>query len=369
MWYDCRWRHKELQSVRLVSEFLNLSNIYHFVQTVDHAHTGSLLVTKTIKLQVMLKKYKDYICTNYTPKMSGKAFTTIPQLKPNFLLSSLSCWLTESAGLGAFVGPACLVFIVNAVLLVRLHLLLARGIIDQHPSTENTENPEEERLETDEPGVLEEAPDPCERPNAEKSAITLYLVATWVVMSLIYLNFILAYFLLNSRTSKFRWAFLSYIYALANIALGASIFGFHCVARPEVRKAWRVTWKVLRAWKINCGPCRTLWITRRKNEDTTQINGRILVNGEDVTHRIESDRQSNITLPSSAALTNDVFVNGRPLSTARVSLLDEADFPPEGSPLAGAVDNQVKVKKYLLYRLKRRGIFVQYFVINYLFFA
>ncbi len=239
--------------------------------------------------------------------------------------------------MGAFVGPACLLFIINAVLLVRLHLLLARGITDRRPSEENTE---EERLQTDVLDVVEEAPDPNEQQSAEKSAITLQLVATWVVMSLIYLNFILAYFLVNSRTSKVRWIFLSYVYALANIVLGGAIFGFHCVARPEVREAWRLTWKQIRALKITC---RITWPWKRKRRNHFVVNGRILVNGEDVTHRIESDRQSNITLPSSAALTNDVFVNGRPMSTARLSLLDEADFPEEEAPHAGAADNEVKM--------------------------
>lgn len=242
--------------------------------------------------------------------------------------------------MGAFVGPACLLFLINAVLLVRLHLILARGVVDQRQSEENTE---EERLQADEPGVLEEVPDPSESQNAEKSAITLSLVATWVVMSLIYLNFILAYFLVNSRTSKVRWISLSYVYALANIALGVAIFGFHCVVRQEVREFWKLKWKQIRAAEFTFAPYR-MWKARIRKQDTTLLNGRvILFNGQDVTHRIESDRQSNITLPSSAALTNDVFVNGRPMSTARLSLLDEADFPADETPHAEAMDNEVKM--------------------------
>lgn len=222
---------------------------------------------------------------------------------------------------------------------MRLHLLLARGIIDRRPSEENTE---EERLQADEPGVLEEVPDPDERQNAEKSTITLSLVATWVVMSLIYLNFILAYFLVKSRISKLRWISLSYVYALANIALGVAIFGFHCVARSEVRESWKLRWKQIRAAKFTFAPYR-MWKASIRKQDTTRLNGRvILLNGQDITHRMDSDRQSNITLPSSAALTNDVFVNGRPMSTARLSLLDEADFPPDESPHAEAVDNEVQ---------------------------
>ena len=224
---------------------------------------------------------------------------------------------------------------------MRLHLVLARGNTDSSASEENTE---EERLQADEPGVLEEISNPAEEQNTEKSSITLNLVATWVVMSLIYLNFILAYFLINSRSSKLRWIFLSYVYALANIALGISMFGFHCVARPEVRKAWKSTWKQLRAMNFSCGyPCRTLRTLIWPKRQTSQINGCILVNGQDVTNRIESDRQSNITLPSSAALTNDVFVNGRPMSSARLSLLDEVDFPPEENPPAGPQDNEVRL--------------------------
>ena len=252
--------------------------------------------------------------------------------------STRSCWLTESAGLGAFVGPACLLFIVNAVLLVRLHLLLARGTTNI-PS--NEEDTEEEQLQTDQPGAVEETPETNEEQNAEKSAMTLHLVATWVVMSLIYLNFILAYFLVNSRSSKVRWILLSYVYALANIALGVAIFSFHCLGRPAVREAWRLTWKQIRAVKITCS-CVTL-PCRGKNVETYYVNGRILVNGEDVPHRIESDRQSNITLPSSAALTNDVFINGRPMSSARLSLLDEVDFPEEETPPAGGAENEVKI--------------------------
>ena len=255
--------------------------------------------------------------------------------------------MTESAGLGAFVGPACLLFIVNAVLLVRLHLLLARGIANLPSSEEDTE---EERLQTEQPILtVEESPDANEDQSMEKSAITLNLVATWVVMSLIYLNFILAYFLVNSRTSKLRWISLSYVYALANIALGGAIFGFHCVARPAVREAWRLAWKQIRAVKVTCS-CVTLPCARRKRQETYLVNGRILLNGEEITHRLESDRQSNITLPSSAALTNDVFINGRPMSTARLSLLDEVDYPAEETPHAGAAENEVKTANSLYLR-------------------
>ena len=291
LWHDCCWRYKELQNCGLVSfKLLNQHFLYYFNN-----------LTKCI----------------------------FP-----------SCWLTESAGLGAFVGPACLLFLINAVLLVRLHLILARGVVDQRQSEESTE---EERLQADEPGVLEEVPDPSESQNAEKSAITLSLVATWVVMSLIYLNFILAYFLVNSRTSKVRWISLSYVYALANVALAVAIFGFHCVVRQEVREFWKLKWKQIRAAKFTFAPYR-MWKARIRKQDTTLLNGRvILLNGQDVTHRIESDRQSNITLPSSAALTNDVFVNGRPMSTARLSLLDEADFPADEIPHAEAMDNEVKM--------------------------
>lgn len=223
---------------------------------------------------------------------------------------------------------------------MRLHLLQARGITNQHPCDNNTE---EQQLQSDEPGVLEEIPQPSGDQNPEKSTTTLYLVATWVAMSLIYLNFILAYFLVSSRTSKVRWILLSYVYALVNIALGAAIFCFHCVARPEVRKAWECTWKQVRMVKVNCLRCRILSSCRKENR--TQMNGRITVNRGDNAHRGESDRQSNITLPSSAALTNDVFVNGRPMSTARLSLLDEADFPHEESPRAGAAENEVKASE------------------------
>lgn len=263
--------------------------------------------------------------------------------------TSKYCWLTESAGLGAFVGPACLLFIVNCVLLVRLHLLLARGSIEPRPSGENSE---EERLQGDEPGVLEEAPEPGSQLAAEKSAITLYLVATCVVMSLIYVNFIVAYFLVKSRSVKLAWTLLSYVYALANIALGVSVFSFYCVVRSDVREAWLNAWKRARAKRITCTyPRRALarlWITQplRRSNAQPQPNGQILLNGEDInlaTGKVDSDRQSNITLPSSAALTNDVFVNGRPLSCARVSLLEDADFPPEEAARAGAEVNEVDI--------------------------
>lgn len=244
------------------------------------------------------------------------------------------------------MGPACLLFIINSVLLVRLHLLLARGSVsDQGHSDENSE---EERLQADEPvGELELTPLP--QVLAEKSKMTLNLVATWVVMSLIYVNFIVAYLLIKSRHVPFSWKLVSYVYALVNIALGTAMFLFHCVIRENVRETWWKAWKTVHAKRINFSRWRTRWITweRRGKQEHIHANGLVLLNGEDMNlsggKSGESDRQSNITLPSSAALTNDVFFNGRPLSTARVSLLDEADFPPDEHSGHGAEVNEVDV--------------------------
>lgn len=247
------------------------------------------------------------------------------------------------------MGPACLLFIINSVLLLRLHLLLARGSSDRRDNN-LIENSEDERLQTDQLGELEPISDPNSPVLAEKSMITLKLVATWVAMSLVYANFVVAYLLVKSRHVTFTWKLLSYVYALVNIALGLAIFVFHCLARENVREAWRKTWKTVSATRINInyGRWRTWWVTWTTVDNRGQGhgNGRILLNGEDLnlpTGKSDSDRQSNITLPSSAALTNDVFLNGRPLSTARVSLLDEADFPPEENTQGGAEVNEVDI--------------------------
>ena len=234
------------------------------------------------------------------------------------------------------MGPACLLFIINCVLLVRLHLLLARGGLSRQPSVRNSE---EERLQDEEPAVTEITLQPENPDVAEKSMLTLYLVATWVVMALIYVNFIVAYLLIKFRRVTLTWKFLSYVYALANITLGASVFLFHCVARSDVRECWKKTWirvKSIRWYSCRCR--RTLGLIRSVMAKKSGTNGVILATGQ---VNPGSDRQSNITLPSSAALTNDVFANGRPLSTARISLLDEADFPnPEDA--SGAV-NEVDI--------------------------
>ena len=235
------------------------------------------------------------------------------------------------------------------MLLLRLHLLLARGSSDRRDNN-LIENSEDERLQTDQLGELEPISDPNSPVLAEKSMITLKLVATWVAMSLVYANFVVAYLLVKSRHVTFTWKLLSYVYALVNIALGLAIFVFHCLARENVREAWRKTWKTVSATRINInyGRWRTWWVTWTTVDNRGQGhgNGRILLNGEDLnlpTGKSDSDRQSNITLPSSAALTNDVFLNGRPLSTARVSLLDEADFPPEENTQGGAEVNEVDI--------------------------
>ena len=220
--------------------------------------------------------------------------------------------------------------VVASVFSVRLRLLLTRDGNGSHRPHE--EKSEEERLHTGEPGVLEQTPDLDQQIEAEKSAVKLYLLATCVIMVLIYVNSIVAYFLIKSRRDKLLWAILSYLYALANVSLGASVFLFHCASRRDVRLGWRKAWKNVSVLRVNFGRWRSIWITpkRKGKNDQAQPNAQILLNGENIdlaTTRVESDRQSNITLPSSAAMTNDVFVNGRPLSTARASLLDEADIP------------------------------------------
>ena len=233
------------------------------------------------------------------------------------MFSLNSCWLRPNPFLGAFLGPACLVLVVNIIVLVRLRNLIV-ATFDRLARAEETD------LQSSEP--------PGEETTARSELLqrlaaipTLptrrdcmdHLVASGLVLVLIPINFLLAVVLVGYQSTHYLTLIFSCGYALANILLGTVIFVFHCCRKSKVKE--------LRATMHKGQCCSRQKYTVENNviladvaEPEASAVTAPLMNGEAGKHVYEEIPQAhhvhgattnagsdNVSLPSSAAITID----------------------------------------------------------------
>ena len=217
--------------------------------------------------------------------------------------------------LGAFLGPACLVLLVNIIVLVRL-----RGLIVQtfdKVDTQETAPETQEQAEEDETAALSEHYQNTAAieslPNRQECMD--HVVGCGLVLLLIQINVLCAIIFVGYQRKLYLKMTFTCFYALSNVLLGAVIFVFHCGRKSKVRLVFGAL------CKGNCCTRKRYNVENSVNCDDvgdseTTVTAP-LMNGsagghvyEEISpvhhvHGATSAGSDNVSLPSSAALTID----------------------------------------------------------------
>ncbi|KAK3704832.1 hypothetical protein QZH41_016145, partial [Actinostola sp. cb2023] len=259
------------------------------------------------------------------------------------------CWLKPNPFLGAFVGPACLVIFVDIILYIRLNNL----IFNTYSTMEDNTTPcveEEIAVATTVENTPDQIASKCELIEhlnevlPDKNDVLLYQKGSLLVLLMIVINFAAAFLLVKFQQPRSLYLVLSFAYALANITLGVIVFVFHCLKNAKAKKFWQDCFST-------CFKRKNKYLVDHEvapNTDSTSDKpSTSLMNGDAVRDNgtsstvipriygapaepVGSDIQSNVSLPSSAALTIDITVNNVKNHHKSGEVVDQA--PKETNP-------------------------------------
>lgn len=153
----------------------------------------------------------------------------------------------------------------------------------------------------------------------EKSDIYLYQKGSLLVLVLIVINFALALLLIIYNEPRYLYLVLNCVYAVGNVVLGAVIFVFHCLKKANVKRFWADRFRSCFLKNKNYLVDQEVIPNTDSTSDkpsTSLMNGETPRNNDLPVNSIPriygapsergcSDIQSNVSLPSSAALTID----------------------------------------------------------------
>ena len=231
-----------------------------------------------------------------------------------------SCWLNPQPFLGAFIGPACLVLIVDIIILLRLNhrrkIIIARECNDDKRPPADGESECRTNNENEDMGTELLTPQ-----NDDVSAmpphgeVVDFLRGSALVLLLIIINFALGGTVIVFREPRYLNLALSCIYAVTNILLGLVIFIFHCYKKEKALDFWksclRSRFCARKKYLLEAeggsdtdGPSAGLG---PRDADGAAGEGafQARIHGAQSADEDSSDAQSNVSLPSSAALTVD----------------------------------------------------------------
>ncbi|XP_032240179.2 adhesion G protein-coupled receptor A3 [Nematostella vectensis] len=237
------------------------------------------------------------------------------------------CWLKPNPFLGAFVGPACLIILIDIFMFIRLHFIVksAYSLQQLQQQEEGVENVEPDAATAEDRENLTEAvvsnSELLEHVHLlpDKNEIQAYQKGSLIVLLLIVINFTLGFLIVRFREPDYLNLGLSCVFAITIIFLGLIIFLFHCYKNPKARMFWAQCCQKNACWRKN----KKYTVEQEGNEDEAVdksdtaklMNGTAGKphNGDVVVPKIHgapsltqgSDIHSNVSLPSSAALTID----------------------------------------------------------------
>ena len=250
---------------------------------------------------------------------------TVKNETVNNLFCSLyySCWLRPYPFFGALAGPACLITIIDLVIFIRLHNVIRRTYNGEAKEiSEAAESVGEENalvVEQEHSSSKQEECDEAVQKTAlpNKDDMIVYLRGSSCVLFVIILTVLLGLLSIHFQKSRAVYVSLSCLLALTLVFLGLFIFIFHCYKKERVRLFWR-----------NCLNCKCLLKERyelaEENaavENCEDPSSSRTVPGDAVNEEAgkfavdeihgakhpllhgNADSQSNVSLPSSAAIT------------------------------------------------------------------
>lgn len=249
-------------------------------------------------------------------------------LKLNNLFSvllSCSCWLRQHPFYGAFVGPACLIVLIDLFVFLRVYNLIN--------NTYDTETTPQVSQETDADIAAEENALVIQQeplPNADgpadivdksalpdKHEILDQLRGTCIILLFIIVNVAVGVLMIGYQHPRVLYLTLSGLFALTLVILGVLVFVFYCYRKEKIRLFWK------RCCKCRCLPKKKYQLQQESpqactSDETSSAktaadagNGpEVQFTGDEI-HGAKNplsqddDSQSNVSLPSSAAITID----------------------------------------------------------------
>lgn len=244
-----------------------------------------------------------------------------------YVFFCFSCWLKPNPFLGAFVGPACLVVLIDIIMFIRLNNLALKTYdsiaFEKHAF--QTQAGEETAVAEQDENLPDQIASKCELIQhiedalPPKEEIFVYQKGSLLVLLMILVNFALGFLLVRFQHSRYLNVALSCAYAVANITLGLIIFLFYCFKNKRAKQYWIDLLKKF-FWKKKYVLDQEGEAVQQDKVTTALVNGdTVRENGTPApvipqiygapTTPVASDIQSNVSLPSSAALMVDIPIN------------------------------------------------------------
>lgn len=235
-----------------------------------------------------------------------------------------SCWLRTNPFYGAFLGPACLIILIDFIIFLRLFIVIKESYdgdacLQLEPEADVIENIAEENAL-----VIQQNTLPNEEDNvccADKSALPDrvemedLLRGNCVSLLAIIVNVALGVFLLRYWHNFVLCIALQCLFAVGLVALGAVVFVFHCVKKERIRSQWRrlsckcrcflgksyeIHEDILQTEATHDPPAT---VTSANGEVVEQFTSEEIHGAKNVLSMGDGNSISNVSLPSSAAIT------------------------------------------------------------------
>ena len=241
------------------------------------------------------------------------------------MLSLYSCWLRRYPFYGAFVGPACLIVLIDLIIFLRVFNLINRTYSEVMPQAEQ-EN-EVETVAEENALVIQQEPLPNgdgtgdmldKSALPDKKEMIDHLRGSCVILLVIIISVTLGVMMIRYQQPRALYIALNCLFALLLAVLGALVFVFYCYRKEKVRLFWR---KCCKCWCLSnkqyeiqqetpqthtyeeISPDKTTADTGNGQE--VQFTGDEIHGAKNQLSQGDEDSQSNVSLPYSAVIRID----------------------------------------------------------------
>ena len=236
-----------------------------------------------------------------------------------------SCWLRPNPFYGAFLGPACLIIIIDLIIFLRLFNLIKRTY-DTDAIAQSGSEAEAETAAEENTLVIQPDPLPSGEGNSEcldksslpdRAEMMDLLRGNCVILLVFIVNIALGILLVGYQQSLAVYITVSCLFAIALVILGGLIFIVHCYRKEKIRLLWNK-----RCCKCRCFTGKKYEIQEESadtaeecpagnttadtaNGEAGQFSGEEIHGAKNLLSLGDGDSLSNVSLPSSAAITLD----------------------------------------------------------------
>ena len=242
------------------------------------------------------------------------------------MLSLYSCWLRRHPFYGAFVGPACLIVLVDLIIFLRVFNLINRTYDTEEMSQAEQEN-EVEIVAEENALVIQQEPLPNgdgtgdivdKSALPDKKEMIDHLRGSCVILLLIIISVTLGVIMIRYQQPRALYIAMNCLFAVLLAVLGALVFVFYCYRKEKVRLFWR---KCCKCWCLSNKQYEIQQETPQThtyeeispdittadtgNGQEVQFTGDEIHGAKNQLSQGDEDSQSNVSLPYSAVIRID----------------------------------------------------------------